>query len=238
MTPSAALPRFPLHVVAIAAALALAAPSWALTGVQVGASGATYASAGIQCALNPVAGMAPVVHAGLYNPKKNANATVSQDGSPVARVTFQRPDATVWLVSGIDTVTVAINPQSIDRYDFDAAPTFPGQPNVCIPDTRGNTLSGDLEYAASMKSTATVTPGCAFNPLTGRAQPFVNLFDNGTYLLNVSVNNVALTQLNGTTRTKAAIFLSPGLNVISAAAGSISTDDYVRDGGTGICTLP
>ena len=238
MTPSAAPLRSPRHAVALAAGLALCAPAWALTGVQVGASGATYASAGVQCALNPVAGMAPVVHAGLYNPKKNANATVSLNGSPVARVTFQSPDATVWLVNGIDTVTVAINPKSTDRYEFDAAPTFPGQPNVCIPDTRGNTVSGDLEYAASMKSTSTVTPGCAFNPLTGRAQPFVNVFDNGTYLLNVSVNNVALTQLNGTTRTKVPVFLSPGLNVISAANGSVSTDYFVRDGGAGTCSLP
>jgi hypothetical protein len=34
------------------------------------------------------------------------------------------------------------------------------------------------------------------------------------------------------------IFLSPGLNVISAANGSLSTDYYVRDGGTGTCSLP
>ena len=83
-----------------------------------------------------------------------------------------------------------------------------------------------------------VTPGCAFNPLTGHAQPFVNLIDNGGYLLNVSVNNVPLTQLNGVTRMHVAVFLGPGLNVISAANGALSTDHYVRDGGAGTCSLP
>jgi hypothetical protein len=36
------------------------------------------------------------------------------------------------------------------------------------------------------------------NPATGRAQRYVNLFDSGTYLLNVSVNGVPLTQLSAT----------------------------------------
>ena len=78
----------------------------------------------------------------------------------------------------------------------------------------------------------------ALNPLTGLAQPFVNLFDNGTWLLNVSINNVPLTQLNGSTRRSAPVFLVAGLNVISAANAAVSTDYFVRDGGTGQCTLP
>jgi hypothetical protein len=104
-------------------------------------------------------------------------------------------------------------------------------------DTGGNTFSGGVEYGASGKSSATVTPGCALNAATGRPQPYINLFDNGSYLLNVSVNNVPLTQL-GTTRPHTPVFLSAGLNVIAAANASLSTDYYVRDGGTGTCTLP
>ena len=73
--------------------------------------------------------------------------------------------------------------------------------------------------------------------LTGRAQPYVNLIDNGTYLLDVSLNYVPLTQL-GATHLHTPVFLSAGLNVISAANGSVSTDYYVRDGGSGSCTLP
>ena len=44
---------------------------WAVTGIQVGPSGMTYASAEVQCAVNPITGMAPMVQAGLYNPKKS-----------------------------------------------------------------------------------------------------------------------------------------------------------------------
>ena len=227
------------RLLAWVAAMALGTPVWALTGVQIGASGKTYASAGLECGLNPVEGMAPFVRAGLYNPKKNANATVSLDGSPVATVTFLAPDATVWLSNGPNAVSVAVDRRTADSYAFDATvSTSFSQPNICIPDTSDNVVSGDLETAASRKSYATVTPGCAFNALTGRAQPYVNLFDNGGYLLNVSVNNIALTQLNGTTRTHTPVFLSPGLNVISAANGSLSTDYYVRDGRAGSCTLP
>jgi hypothetical protein len=216
---------------------AFTSPVWALTGQQVGPSGNTYASAAMQCAMNPVSGMAPMVQAGLYNPQKNDIATVSLNDAAVATVTFLSPDATVWLANGVNTVVVATR-RTADSYSFDASLTYANQPNVCIPDTRANTVSGDLEYAASSKSYATVTPGCAFNPLTGRAQPFVNLFDNGSYLLNVSVNNVPLTQLNGRTRKSAPTFLSAGLNVISAANGSLSIDYYVRNGDTGACTLP
>lgn len=225
-------------LLAFVAAATLGTPVWALTGVQVGASGKTYASSQVVCALNPITGMAPMVQAGLYNPRKNANATVSLDGAPVATVTFLSPDADVWLANGVNTVGVSLDRRTADSYSFDASLTYPNQPNVCIPDTGGNTVSADLEYAASLKSYATVSAGCAFNSLTGKAQPFVNFFDNGTYLLNVTVNNVPLTQLNGTTRTHTPVFLSAGLNVISAANGSVSIDYYVRDGGEGSCTLP
>ena len=229
-----------LRALVCVAVMTLGTPVWAATGLQVGASGKTYASAGVQCALNPITGMAPMVHAGLYNPKKNASATVSLDGAPVATVTFVSPDADVWLADGVNTVVVALNRKSADSYTFDASVAYPGQPNVCIPDTSGNTVdvASDVEIAASGKSSATLTPGCALNPFTGTAEPFINLFDDGAYLLNVSVNNVPLTQLNGTTRTHTPVFLSAGLNVISAANGSVSTDYYVRDGGGGSCSLP
>jgi hypothetical protein len=217
------------------------APVYAATGIQVGPSGKTYASAGIQCALNPITGMAPMMQAGLYNPKTNASATVSLNGDPKATVTFLSPDTIVWLANGSNTVVVALNKKTTDSYLFtDVKYSYPynnATLNMCIPDTSDNTVSGDLEYAASGKSYATVTPGCALNGATGRVQPYINLFDNGTYLLNVSVNNVPQTQL-GTTRPHTPVFLSAGLNVISAANGSVSTDYYVRDGGTGSCTLP
>jgi hypothetical protein len=108
-----------------------------------------------------------------------------------------------------------------------------------LPDTSGNFFSpdGTLEYAASGKSYATVTAGCAFNPATRQAQPFVNLFDNGSFLLNVSVNGVPLTQLSAR-RPHTPVFLRAGQNVISAANGKLSTDYYVRNGGTGSCVLP
>lgn len=222
---------------AFMALMVLSAPVWAITGVQIGTSGKTYASSGVQCALNPTTGMAPVVQAGLYNPKQNASATVSLNDTAVAPVTFYNPDANVWLANGHNTVVVVLNRRTTDSYTFDASLLYDGQPNMCIPDTTGNSVSGDLEYAASVKSYATVTHGCALNSLTGRAQPYINLFDNGTYLLNVFVNNVPLTQLSAR-RPHTPVFLSAGLNVISAAYGSISTDYYVREGGDGTCKLP
>lgn len=222
---------------ALAAAVVIGGPAHAATGIQVGASGKTYASSGVQCGMNPVAGMAPFIQAGLYNPAQKTKGTVSLNGTPIATVTFPSPDATVWLANGANTVAVALSRKTGDSYLFDATP-MGSQPNVCVPDTTGNTVSGDLEYAASQKSYATVTPGCALNAKTGQTQPFVNLFTNGSYLLNVSVNNVPLTQLNGTTRAHTPVFLSAGVNVISAANGAVSTDYYVRDGGTGTCTLP
>ena len=226
-------------LLAFAAAMALGTPAWAVTGVQVGASGKTYASAEVRCDLHPVNGMAPMVQAGLYNPMKSASATVSLNGSPDSPVTFLSPDATLWLANGANTVVVALDKRTADSYAFDALLTYPDQPNVCIPDTRGNAMNADktLEYSASQKSYATVQSGCALNPLTGRAQPYVHLFDNGTYLLNVSVNNVPLTQL-GISRKSTPVFLAAGLNVISAANGALSTDYYVRRGGEGTCTLP
>lgn len=221
---------------AVGAGVVLMPAAAAAAGIQIGPSGKTYASASLACGLNPTAGFAPVVQAGLYTTKK-ATGTVSLNGQTVATVTRLQPDAMVWLSNGVDTVGVATG-KIVDTYSFDASTTYPGQPNVCFPDNRGNTVSGDLEYAASGKSYAVVTPGCAFNPLTGRNQPFVNLFDNGRYLLNVSVNDVPLTQLNGTTRTHVAAFLVAGLNLISAANGTQTTDYYARDGGSGTCTLP
>jgi hypothetical protein len=191
----------------------------------------------VQCAVHPVAGMAPMVQAGLYNPKKSSTAKVSVNGAPVATVSFVSPDTSVWLANGANAVVVTLDKRTADTYNFDASPTYLEQPNVCIPDTRGNTVSVDVEYAASLKSYATRVPGCALNPLTGRGQPYVHLFDNGSYLLNVSVNNVPLTQLSST-RTHTPVFLGPGLNVISASNASASTDYYVRDGGAGTCNLP
>jgi hypothetical protein len=200
--------------------------------VQVGASGKTYASSAVQCAINPTTGvLSPVVEAGLFNPKNNAQATVSLNGTSVATVTTDNPVAVVWLANGDNTVLVAIKKKTTDSYAF-AVPV-----GTC--DTSGNTFSADgtLEYAASGKSYATVTPGCAWSATTGQAQPYVNLFDDGNYLLNVSVNGVPLTQLDQT-HPHTPVFLSAGLNVISAANGSLSTDYYVRDGGDGMCTLP
>lgn len=212
-----------------------ATPVAAATGIQVGGSGKTYASSAIQCALHPTLGMSPVVYAGLYNPKRRATATVSLNDANIATVNFYNPETQVWLDKRINTVGVSLNRRTRDTYTFDATSS---QINICIPDTSGNTISGDLEFAASGKSYTGNVIGCAWNPATQQAQPFVNLFDNGKYMLNVSVNNVPITQLNGVTRKHTPVFLSAGLNVISAANGSTSIDYYVRDGGTGICTLP
>ena len=65
----------------------------------------------------------------------------------------------------------------------------------------------------------------------------MNLIDNGTYLLDVSLNHVPFTQ-RGATHLHTPVFLSADLKVISAANGSVSTEYYVRDGGSGSCTLP
>jgi hypothetical protein len=224
-----------LGVAAIVAAMAVGTSSWAATTVQVGESGKSFASSAVQCAADPATGqLSPVVEAGLFNPKSSTRGSVSLNGAFVATVTAVDPVTKVWLADNANTVVVALNKKTADSYAFAV------QPGMCnLPDTSGNTFSADgtLEYAASGKSYATVIPGCALNGNTGRVQPYVNLFDNGSYLLNVSVNGVALTQLSAT-RPHTPVFLSPGQNVISAANGYLSVDYYVRDGGDGTCALP
>lgn len=219
-------------VAVFVAVVALGAPVWAATTVQVGASGKTYASSAVQCAANPAGIQSPKVDAGLFNPTSKASATVSLNGTSVATVTAANPAANVWLADGNNTVVVALNRKTADSY------TFTVQAGMCaLPDTSGNTFSADgtLEYAASGKSYATVVPGCAWNGVA--PQPYMNLFDNGGYMLNVSVNGVPLTQLSAS-HPHTPVFLSAGQNVISAANGSLSVDYYVRDGGDGTCTLP
>jgi len=222
-------------VVAFAAVTALSGSAWAATTVQVGDSGKTYADSVVTCAPDPTTGeQSPVIEAGLFNPKRGASATVSLNGTPVADVTNINPSADVWLADGDNQVVVALNKKTADRYAFTV------QAGMCaLPDTSGNTYSADgtLEYAASGKSYATLTPGCALNASTGLAQPYVHLFDNGDYLLNVSVNGVPLTQLSQL-QLHTPVFLSAGLNVISAYNAYISIDYYVRDGQDGTCTLP
>lgn len=224
-----------LGIATLVAVMTLNASAGAATSVQVGASGKTYASSAVICDANPATGMqSPVIDAGLFNPTGKAIATVSRNGVVVAKVTSNNPSAKVWLADGKNTVVVALNKRTADSYAYIV------QPGLCtLPDTSGNTFSpdGTLEYAASGKSYATVTPGCAFNPNTGMAQPYVNLFDNGGYLLNVSVNGVPLTQLSAL-RPHTPVFLRAGQNVISAANGSLSIDYYVRDGADGSCILP
>ena len=222
-------------VAALVAVMAFGTYAWAATTVQIGASGKTYASSAVRCAADPNTGqLAPVVEAGLFNPKKGTSAVITLNNATVASVTTDVPAATVWLADGNDTVVVAINKKTADSYGFVV------QTGMCaLPDTSGNTFSpdGTLEYAASGKSYATVTPGCALNGATGVAQPYINLFDNGGYLLNVSVNGDPLTQLSAS-RPHTPVFLGAGVNVISAANGYVSVDYYVRDGGTGTCVLP
>ena len=222
-------------VVALTAFLAVSGSAWATSPVQVGATGKTYASSAVQCAANPSTGtLAAMVEAGLFNPTTKARGTVSLNGALVANVTSTNPSTQVWLADGNNSVVVALNKKTADSYAFNV------QPGLCaLPDTSGNTFSPDgvWEYAASGKSYATVTPGCAWNPNTGRAQPYVHLVDNGNYLLNVSVNGVPLTQLSAT-HPNTPVFLSAGQNVISAANGFVSIDYYVRDGGDGTCVLP
>lgn len=218
----------------LAVVAAVGSPA-AAASVQVGASGKTYASSAVTCATNPATNQpAPVVEAGLLSPKRGTSASVSLDGVFVSTVTTASPAAQVWLVEGAtNTVVVALSKRVADRYSF----VVPAG-SCSVPDTSGNTFSpdGTLEYGASGKSYATVSAGCALNPATGLAQPFVNLFDNGGYVLNVSVNGVPLTQLSAT-RPHTPVFLTAGANVISAANGSLSTDFYVRDGGAGVCAI-
>jgi len=199
--------------------------------VQVGSSGKTFASGQPQCAVNPVTGVSsPTVQAGLFNPLPRAEAELRLNGTKLTELEASAPVADVWLATGTNTVVLSLGKKTADTYVFAVTAE---QCNLLTP---GNFFSADgsLEYAASGKSYLTVAPGCAYNPASGQTQPFVNLFDNGSFLLNVSVNGVALTQLS-TLRPRA---LVAGLNVITAANGALSTDSFKRDGGTGTCVLP
>ena len=219
---------------ACVAAMGPGASAWAAPAVQVGASGKTFASSAVLCVSDPVKGTyRPLVQAGLFNPRPRASAVVSLNGARVAKVTAADPSADAWLATGDNSVVVALNGRTADSYAFSVAAD-----QCSLPDTSGNWFSpdGTLEYAASGKSSATVTPGCAMSPATGQPQPYVNLFDNGSFLLNVSVNGVPLTQLSAL-KPHTPVFLNAGLNVISAANASLSTDYYVRDGGDGRCVL-
>jgi hypothetical protein len=221
-------------VAVFAVVLALGTSAWAATTVQIGSTGKTFASSAVRCGANATGGLSPVVDAGLFNPKNNARADIFLNGARAATVASADPSAGVWLADGSNTVVVALSKKVNDAY------TFTVQAGMCaLPDTSGNTISGDgtLEYAASGKSYATVTPGCALNPATGLAQPYVHLFDNGSYVLNVSVNAEPLTQLSAS-RPHVPVFLNAGVNVISAANGFLTVDYYVRDGGDGTCVLP
>lgn len=205
------------------------------TTVQIGASGKTFASASPACVVNPATGLStPQVQAGLFNPRRTAVASVSLNGVLQTQVNALAPVADVWLADGVNTVTVALSRKVSDSYRFDVAP---GLCSAGLPPGNHLSADGSLEIAASGKSSLTVVPGCALNPATGQAQPFVNLFDNGSYLLNVSVNGVALTQLSAT-RPRALIFLGAGRSTITAANGTLSTDLFYREGGLGSCTLP
>ncbi len=207
----------------------------AATTVQIGSSGKTFASSAAQCAINPATGVnTPKVQAGLFNPTLHAEAVVRLNGVKLQELQAATPVADVWLADGSNAVTVALSKKVSDTYVF---AVVSGQCN--LPATPGNYYSADgsLEYAASGKSYLTVAPACALNPATGLTQPFVNLFDNGSFLLNVSVNGVALTQLSAL-RPHAVVFLRAGQNVVTAANGALSTDTFVRDGGTGSCVLP
>jgi hypothetical protein len=199
--------------------------------LEYAASGTSYATVIPGCALNPATGQAQR-YVNLFD-----NGTyllnVSVNGVPLTQLGATRPHTPVFLSAGWNVISVADGTLSTDYYLRD------GGDGACLPDTSGNTFSADgtLEYAASGKSYATVTPGCAWNAASGQPQPYVNLFDNGTYLLNVSVNGTPLTQLSAT-RPHTPVFLSAGLNVISAANGTLSIDYFVRDGGDGMCALP
>ena len=227
--------QFLLTAAAALVAGAAATSAGAATTVQIGSSGKTYASSAVQCHTQPATGaMAPMVQAGLFNPKPGSSAVVTLNGALVKNVVAADPSADVWLATGSNTVAVALSKKSADTYAYAVTA---GQ--CSLPDTSANTFSADgtLEYAASGKSYATVAAGCALNGGTGQPQPYVNLFDNGGFLLNVSVNGVPLTQLSAQ-RPHTPVFLNAGVNVISAANGSLSTDYYIRDGGDGHCVLP
>jgi hypothetical protein len=242
-------------VAVCAAVMSIGSSAWAAnTIVQIGASGKTYASSTVQCDVSdptlypPV--LAPAVEAGLFNQTSKISAAVSLNGAYLGTVTAGNP-RTVLLNHNFDDqnpinnkVVVAISKKIADSYSFS------------VPESACNNLgnaedsTGTLEYAAASyaagNSYATVVPGCALNPATSQAQPYVKLFDKSGAVLNVSVNGVPLTQINGTTHPIATVYLGKGLNVISAAVATnvlplppLPIDYYVRDGGgNGTCTLP
>lgn len=215
------------------AAAGFGSSSWAATTVQIGATGKTFASSGAQCAVNPATGVsAPMVQAGLFNPAPRVEAEVRLNGVKFKEVATASPMADVWLANGSNKVAVTINKRLSDTYVYSVTS---GQCSLPV----GNYVSpdGTLEYAASGKSYLTVAAACALNPATGLTQPFVNLFDNGSFLLNVSINGTPLTQLSAA-RPRALVFLSAGQNVITAANATASTDTFIRDGGAGTCVLP
>lgn len=223
-----------LSLPALVLALGAALPATAATTIQLGDSGKSFASSAVQCAIDPQTGeSAPMVEAGLVNPRRNASAVVLLNDGWVADVTAAAPVAQVWLAEGANDVAVVLGKKTTDHYRFDVAA---GQ--CALPDTSGNTFSpdGTLEYGASGRSYATVDPGCALNGATGQTQWYVNVFNTGDYLLNISLNGTPLKQI-GPVRTHTPVFLAAGINVISVAYGSLSTDYYVRDGGTGACVL-
>ena len=131
-----------LSLLALTAAWFLGNSAGAATGIQVGASGKTYASSGLQCSLHPIDGMSPVVQAGLYDPKRSTIATVSINGSAITMVTFFSPDTNVWLANGTNTVVVSLNKRSTDSYMFDATSN---QANICLPDTTNNIVILDRQ---------------------------------------------------------------------------------------------
>jgi hypothetical protein len=143
-------------VTALVTVVVLATHSWAATTVQIGSSGKTYASSAVRCAADPVTGQSsPVIDAGLFNPKRGTSGAIALNGVTVATVTSDAPSVNVWLTDGNNTVVVALSKRTADAY------TFVVQAGMCaLPDTSGNTFSpdGTLEYAASGKSYATVTP--------------------------------------------------------------------------------
>ena len=102
--------------VALIAGLALGATAFAATTLQIGASGKTFASNAVACAPNASGDLAPVIDAGLYQPRANAKATVSLNGTDVATVTTANPVSKVWLRDGTNTVVVALNKKTADSY--------------------------------------------------------------------------------------------------------------------------
>ena len=92
--------------------------AWAATTVTIGSSGKTFASSAVQCAVNPSDVLAPMVQAGLFNPKPTTSAVVSLNGTSSATVTAADPDVDVWLADGSNKVVVALSKKVADTYLF------------------------------------------------------------------------------------------------------------------------